>query len=191
MHITKQPCSREEVRLIWTDLEMSGLEPDQDKVLEAAFIITDGNLREIAEAPPWVLHQPDSVLDNMDEWNTRTHTNSGLIGRCRASTLSEQDAEEQILAFLRQHVKPGESPMCGNSIGQDRRFMVRHLPQLEAFFHYRNFDVSTFKIAVHMYAPDAPTPQKSESRHQALDDIKDSIEEMRRYVRLLWPDIGL
>ena len=192
MQISKQQPKRDEIRLIWTDLEMSGLDPDRDKVLEAAFIITDGNLREIAESPSWAFYQPDSVLDGMDDWNRRTHGNTGLTARCRDSDLTTEEGEEKILKFLRQHVRPGESPMCGNSIGQDRRFMARHLPRTEAFFHYRNFDVSSFKIAAYMYMTEALfSPPKAESTHRALDDIRDSIEEMRRYARLLWPNLGI
>lgn len=191
MRIAKREPKREDIRLIWTDLEMSGLNPDTDTVLEAAFVITDGNLRELAESPSWVFRQPDSVLDNMDDWNRHTHGNSGLIARCRESELTLAAGEDEILRFLREHVRAGESPMCGNSIGQDRRFMARHLPRVEEFFHYRNFDVSTFKIAVYLYMTSALAPKKSESRHRALDDIKDSIEEMRRYARLLWPDAGI
>ena len=191
MRITKQQPKREDIRLVWTDLEMSGLDPDRDTVLEAAFIITDGNLRELAESPSWAFHQPDSVLDNMDDWNRHTHAKSGLTARCRASSLTAEAGEEEILRFLRAHAKDGESPMCGNSIGQDRRFMARHLPRTEAFFHYRNFDVSTFKIAAYLYAKNAPIPKKSESLHRALDDIKDSIAEMRGYARLLWPELEL
>lgn len=191
MKISKQEPKRENIRLIWTDLEMSGLDPDCDMVLEAAFIITDGNLREIAESPVWVFHQPDSVLDNMDDWNRSTHGKTGLIERVRASTLTTAAGTEEILEFLRAHLGAGESPMCGNSIGQDRRFMARQLPLVEAFFHYRNFDVSTFKMAAYLYMAHALIPQKVESSHQAMDDIRDSITEMRSYVRLLWPDAGV
>lgn len=191
MQITKQPPKREDVRLVWTDLEMSGLDPERDRVLEAAFIITDGNLREIAESPSWVFHCPDSVLDQMDDWNRRTHAKTGLIDLCRRSELTAAAGEEEILRFLGGHVRPGASPMCGNSIGQDRRFMARHLPRLEAHFHYRNLDVSSFKIAAFLYMPQALRPPKAESTHRAMDDIKDSIAEMRRYGRILWPDAGI
>ena len=185
MHVAKKSApEREKIRLVWTDLEMSGLDPDSDKVLEAAFIITDGNLDTIAEAPVWVIYQPDSVLDGMDSWNKRTHGDSGLIERCRHSTLSEERAQQEMLAFLQQHAKFGESPMCGNSICQDRRFMARHLPKVEAFFHYRNFDVSAVKIAAYLYANKAfQSWDKPQSRHQALDDIRDSIAEMKHYAR--------
>ncbi len=190
MHIAKQtpPPPRETVRLIWTDLEMSGLNPDSDAVLEAAFIITDGNLEIVAEAPVWAIHQPDSVLDGMDDWNRRTHGESGLVARCRESQLTEAAVQKEILQFLLLHAKAGESPMCGNSICQDRRFMARCLPAVEAFFHYRNFDVSTLKIAARLYAPEILRAwEKPPSRHQALDDIKDSIDEMRYYARHFWP----
>ncbi len=190
MNISKNtpPPPRDKIRLIWTDLEMSGLDPDTDLVLEAAFIITDGNLRVIAEALPWVIHQPDSVFEAMDDWNKRTHGDSGLIDRCRKSNLSAEAAEKQILEFLQSHVKKSESPMCGNSICQDRRFMARHLPKLEYFFHYRNLDVSTFKIGVHLYSHEIMSSwEKPTSRHQALDDIRDSIDEMKHYMRHLFP----
>lgn len=183
MQITKQSPAPPpaEVRLIWSDLEMSGLEPATDEILEAAFVITDGKLETIAESV-WVLHHPDSVLDGMDDWNRRTHGNSGLIERCRNSTLTVAAAEEEILKFLRAHVREGESPICGNSICQDRRFIARHMPKLEAFFHYRNFDVTSLKIASYLFAPKAFEEwEKPESHHRGLDDIHDSIKEMRHY----------
>lgn len=186
MSISKQLMPREERRLIWTDLEMSGLNPESDVVLEAAFIITDGNLKIMAEAEPWVIHQPDSVLDGMDAWNARTHGDSGLTERCRRSRLSAAEADADIVEFLRRHAPSGDSPMCGNTICQDRRFMARHLPASEKFFHYRNFDVSSFKIAFQMYAPERMRA-KPPSRHRALDDIRDSIGEMRHYLDELWP----
>ena len=182
---------RKKIRLIWTDMEMSGLDPDSDVVLEAAFVVTDGNLDTVAEAPVWVLHQPDSVLDNMDEWNRRVHGNSGLVARCRESTLDAAAATTAILQFLGRHTGRGQSPMCGNSICQDRRFMARHLPKVEDFFHYRNFDVSAFKIALHLYNSEVMQSwKKPPSRHQAIDDIHDSIAEMRHYIKHLWSDGG-
>ena len=162
--------------------------PTPTKCLEAAFIITDGNLREIAESPSWVFHQPDSVLDNMDDWNKKTHSKTGLLELCRKSSLSETQGEEEILQFLREHAAPGMSPMCGNSIGQDRRFMVRHLPRVEAFFHYRNWDVSSFKMAVFLYQPETIPAKNKSSVHRGMDDIRDSIAEMRHYIKNLWPD---
>lgn len=194
MLISKQspPPEREKIRLIWTDLEMSGLDPETDVVLEAAFIITDGNFTIIAESEPWVIYQPDSVLNGMDDWNRRTHGASGLIDRCRASSLSAAAAEQEILRFLRQHIEAGESPMCGNSICQDRRFMARELPELERFFHYRNLDVSALKIIVYLLAPEVlQSWSKPPSQHQALADIRDSINEMRHYARHLLPARGL
>lgn len=190
MKITKNTApDRAKTRLIWTDLEMSGLNPEADKVLEAAFIITDGGLNIVAEAEPWAIAQPDAVLDGMDDWNRRTHGESGLVDRCRASKLSEEAASAEIIAFLEKHTARGESPMCGNSICQDRRFMVRHLPKVEEFFHYRNFDVSSFKIAMHLYAPTVlDSFAKPESAHQALSDIRDSIDEMRFYLNHFFPD---
>lgn len=170
-------------RLIWIDLEMSGLDPDNDMILEAAVIITDGELNEVVEWPPWAIHQPDSILDNMDAWNMKTHGESGLIERCRQSALSAAAAEREIIKALEKHVKKQSSPMCGNSICQDRRFMARHMPALEAYFHYRNFDVSAFKIAAQLYYPAIAEEIKGKkpASHQALDDIRASIEEMRLY----------
>ena len=178
-HTPSPPMS--EVRLIWLDLEMSGLEPDTDKILEAAFVITDGDLNSIAESV-WVLHHPDSIFDGMDEWNRRTHNHSGLIERCRNSALTAEAAEEEILTFLRTHAREGGSPMCGNSICQDRRFLAHHMPKLEAFFHYRNFDVTSLKIAAYLYAPKIFEEwDKPPSRHRGLDDVHDSIKEFRHY----------
>lgn len=177
-------------RLIWIDLEMSGLQPEQDVILEAAIIITDVQLNPLLEWEPWVIHQPDSVLDGMDKWNTRTHGDSGLIDRCRASTLSVAAAERAILKALGKHLSAQSSPMCGNSICQDRRFLAKHMPKLEAFFHYRNFDVSAFKIAAQLYYPHLADEVKSQksSSHQALDDIRASIDEMKFYrQRMLLP----
>lgn len=130
---TTKYISREDARFIWTDLEMSGLDPDSDKILEAAFIITDGNLKVLAQAPVWVVHQSEAVLNNMDAWNKRTHTESGLVLRCRHSKKNEVVVEKEILKFLKEHVKPGQSPMCGNSICQDRRFLARNMPKVERF----------------------------------------------------------
>ena len=186
MPITKK--SREQIRLIWVDLEMSGLNPDHDTVLEAAFVITDADLNITTEAATWVIHQPDAVLENMDKWNTRTHNHSGLVDECRASSLTLAAAEREILRFLKKHVKQDASPMCGNSICQDRRFMARCLPRVERFFHYRNFDVSSFKIAASLFAPKVLEKlKKPSSSHRACDDILASVAEMRNYVNEILP----
>ena len=172
-------------RLVWVDLEMTGLVPEKDVILEAAVILTDRELNIVREWEPWVVHQPDAILDGMDKWNTRTHSESGLIDKCRASKLSVAAAERAIIKELKQHVDKHRSPMCGNSICQDRRFMARHMPLLEDYFHYRNFDVSAFKIAAQLYYPKlfAEVKGKKPASHQALDDIRASIEEMKFYRR--------
>ncbi len=168
-------------RLIWIDLEMTGLDCQADSIIEIATIVTDANLEVIAEGPVIAIHQPDSVLEGMDEWNTRQHTGSGLVERVRVSRVSAAKAEQATLAFLGAHLKPNSSPMCGNSICQDRRFMAREMPELEAFFHYRNLDVSTLKILAGLWAPQVLSGVNKESEHLALDDIRDSIVELRHY----------
>jgi oligoribonuclease len=167
--------------LIWVDMEMTGLEPDADVVIEIATIVTDSDLNTLAEGPVIALHQSDERLAGMDEWNTTHHNRSGLVDRVRASRETEQSATEQTIAFLEQWVPAGASPMCGNTICQDRRFMARHLPQLEVFFHYRNLDVSTLKILMKAWRPDLEAGIKKTATHLALDDIRESIEEMRYY----------
>ena len=166
--------------LIWVDMEMTGLIPEEHRVIEIATIVTVSNLTVLAEGPVLAIHQNTAALDAMDEWNTRTHTGSGLVDRVRSSTLSEHAATEATLAFLADWVPAGQSPMCGNSICQDRRFMARHMPELEAFFHYRNLDVSTLKILMQRWRPDIPAAPKK-GAHQALEDIRESIEELRHY----------
>jgi len=166
--------------LIWVDMEMTGLVPETHRVIEIATIVTDTNLAVLAEGPVIAIHQQPAELEAMDEWNTRTHTRSGLVDRVRSSTITEQDATEATLDFLRQWVPEGKSPMCGNSICQDRRFMARHMPELETFFHYRNLDVSTLKILMQRWRPDLPEAPK-QGVHQALEDIRESIEELRHY----------
>ena len=166
--------------LIWVDMEMTGLVPETHRVIEIATIVTDTNLAVLAEGPVIAIHQEPAELEVMDEWNTRTHTRSGLVDRVRSSTITEQDATEATLDFLRQWVPEGKSPMCGNSICQDRRFMARHMPELETFFHYRNLDVSTLKILMQRWRPDLPEAPK-QGAHQALEDIRESIEELRHY----------
>ncbi|MAF82974.1 MAG: oligoribonuclease [Gammaproteobacteria bacterium] len=168
-------------RLIWIDLEMTGLDCQSDSIIEIATIVTDANLEIIAEGPVVAIHQPDTVLGGMDEWNTRQHTQSGLVERVRASQVSAAEAEQMTLAFLDNHLKPKHSPVCGNSICQDRRFMSREMPALEAFFHYRNLDVSTLKILANLWAPGVLEGVEKKSEHLALADIRDSIAELRHY----------
>ena len=166
--------------LVWVDMEMTGLIPEVDRVIEIATIVTDSHLNVLAEGPVIAIKQPDAALEAMDEWNTRTHSASGLVERVRSSTVSEQLASDMTLDFLREWVPEGMSPMCGNSICQDRRFMARHMPALEKYFHYRNLDVSTLKILAQLWLPDLPDLPK-QGAHQALADIRDSIEELRHY----------
>ncbi|MFW6341771.1 MAG: oligoribonuclease [Halothiobacillaceae bacterium] len=173
--------SNPEENLIWIDLEMTGLDPDHDRIIEVATLVTDKHLNVLAQGPVIAIHQDDSVLGAMDEWNTRTHGESGLTARVRASRLTVEDAERQTLEFLRQWVPEGRSPMCGNSICQDRRFMARLMPRLEAFFHYRNLDVSTIKEIARRWFPDVAAGLKKHSSHQALDDIRASIAELNYY----------
>ncbi|MDA8693835.1 oligoribonuclease [Pseudomonadales bacterium] len=168
-------------RLIWIDLEMSGLKPDSDVIIEIATIVTDADLRVLGEGPMLAIHQPDSVLDNMDEWNTFHHGQSGLTKRVRESVITVAEAEAQTIKFLQRHLQKGDSPMCGNSICQDRRFLANYMPELEAFFHYRNLDVSTLKELARRWKPKALEGMKKKSSHLAMDDIKDSIEELRYY----------
>ncbi len=166
--------------LVWMDLEMTGLNPDTDTILEIATLITDRNLKIIAEGPSLVVHHPQEVLDGMDEWCTEHHGASGLSARVLASDISLAEAEAQTLNFIHQHVPEKTSPLCGNSIHQDRRFLVRHMPQLEKYLHYRNIDVSTIKELVRRWYPDLTLPAKK-GRHLALDDIRESIDELRFY----------
>ena len=170
-----------EWNLIWIDLEMTGLDPARDRIIEVAAIVTDSNLDTVAEGPVMAIHQPSSVLEGMDQWNTRQHGQSGLLERVRASTVDEAEAERTMLEFLEQHVPKGVSPMCGNSICQDRRFLVRWMPQLEAYFHYRHIDVSTLKELARRWAPGVADGVRKSGRHLALDDIRDSIAELRHY----------
>ena len=167
--------------LVWVDLEMTGLDPDRDVVIEIATIVTDAHLNVIAEGPVLAIHQSDAVLATMDEWNTRQHGKSGLTQRVRESRLDEEAVQDLTLEFLRRHVPPGKSPMCGNSICQDRRFMARYMPRLEAFFHYRNLDVSTVKELARRWRPDVLATVTKQGNHLALDDIRDSIAELRHY----------
>jgi len=168
-------------RLAWLDMEMTGLSPDTDRIIEVAIVITDSDLAAVAEAPVLVVRQPDAVLAAMDDWNKATHARSGLIDRVKASPLSERDVEERMLEFLREHVPANASPMCGNSICQDRRFLARWMPKLEAYFHYRNLDVSTVKELCKRWKPDVAKGFNKASKHEALADIQESIEELRYY----------
>ena len=172
-----------ETNLIWIDLEMTGLIPEQDYIIEIATVITDAQLNLLAEGPVMALNQPESVLAAMDDWNMNQHTRSGLLQRVRGSEFSESDAEKLTLEFLRKYVAAGVSPMCGNSICQDRRFLYRHMTELEKYFHYRNLDVSTVKELVKRWTNN-PEPFDKESTHLALNDIRDSIEELRHYRKL-------
>lgn len=168
-------------RLVWIDLEMTGLEPETDRIIEIATVVTDAHLNVIAEGPVLAVHQPEEVLAQMDDWCTRTHGNSGLTRRVQESRVSEAEAERQTLAFLSQHIRAGISPMCGNSIGQDRRFLARYMKDLEAFFHYRNIDVSTLKELARRWHPAALEGFSKQGTHLALDDILESIAELRHY----------
>ena len=166
--------------LVWVDMEMTGLIPEVDRVIEIATIVTDSHLNVLAEGPVIAIKQPESALEAMDEWNTRTHSASGLVERVRSSAVSEQMASDMTVDFLKEWVPEGMSPMCGNSICQDRRFMARHMPALQKYFHYRNLDVSTLKILAQRWRPDLPDLPK-QGAHQALADIRESIEELRHY----------
>jgi oligoribonuclease len=170
-----------ENHLVWLDMEMTGLDPERDRIIEMAMIVTDNNLVTVAESPVWAVHQPDDVLDAMDDWNKSTHGKSGLIERVRASTLDEAAVEAAALAFMQEYVAKRISPMCGNSIGQDRRFMARYMPVLEDWFHYRNIDVSTLKELCRRWAPEVAKGFEKESAHTALADIRESIEELKYY----------
>ncbi len=167
--------------LIWIDLEMTGLDPERDTILEIATLVTDSSLALIEEGPVFAVSQPDAVLQAMDDWNKRHHGASGLIGRVKASTVSMAEAERASIEFLSRHVPAGKSPMCGNSICQDRRFLARWMPELERFFHYRNLDVSTVKELATRWAPDVAAGLTKESRHEALADIRESLRELEYY----------
>lgn len=170
-----------ETHLIWIDLEMTGLNVNHDHIIEIATIITNSDLDVIAEGPALAIYQPDEILKQMDQWNTTHHNNSGLVDRVRNSTINEQEAEQVTLNFLAKYIPPGFSPMCGNSICQDRRFLHKHMPNLEGYFHYRNLDVSTLKILAQRWAPRIAAELTKESRHLALDDVRESIAELRHY----------
>lgn len=169
------------LRLIWIDLEMTGLSPENDRIIEIATIVTDANLNVVAEGPVIAVAQEKARMDAMDEWNTKHHGASGLVKRVLESEVNEAEAERQTIDFLKQHAKKGASPMCGNSICQDRRFLARYMPELERYFHYRNLDVSTLKELARRWAPKILSGIKKDSKHIALEDIKDSIDELKYY----------
>ncbi|MBN3082855.1 MULTISPECIES: oligoribonuclease [Pectobacterium] len=171
----------DENNLIWIDLEMTGLNPDHDRIIEIATLVTDANLNVLAEGPVMAVHQSDSQLALMDDWNVRTHGASGLTDRVKASTIDERAAELETLAFLQKWVPAGKSPICGNSIGQDRRFLFRYMPELEAYFHYRYLDVSTLKELARRWKPEILTGFKKQGTHQAMDDIRESLAELAYY----------
>ena len=173
--------AQDQNNLVWLDMEMTGLDPDKDRIIEIAIVVTDSQLATRAEAPVAVVHQLGTILDAMDDWNKSTHARSGLIDKVKASTLTEAAAEEQLLAFLAQHVPARTSPMCGNSICQDRRFLARYMPRLEAYFHYRNLDVSTLKELVKRWKPEVAKGLVKQGKHEALADIYESIEELKYY----------
>ena len=179
--ITETPVRPNELNLVWVDMEMTGLEPDTDRIIEVAVLVTDMHLNILAEGPVFAIHQSDAVLDGMDAWNKGTHGRSGLIERVKASTVTEAQAEEQLIAFLKQYVPKGKSPMCGNTICQDRRFMARTMPKLEAFFHYRNLDVSTLKELCKRWRPELAAGFKKHQKHTAMADILESVEELKYY----------
>ncbi len=175
------PARPNEFNLVWLDMEMTGLDPENDRIIEVAVVVTDSELNIIGEGPVFAIHQSDAALDAMDAWNKGTHGRSGLIERVKASTVTEADAEAALIAFLKDYVPAGKSPMCGNSICQDRRFMARGMPKLEAFFHYRNLDVSTLKELCKRWKPEIASGFKKHQKHTALADIIESIEELRYY----------
>lgn len=167
--------------LVWLDMEMTGLFPDRDRIIELAMVVTDSQLNVVAEGPVWVVHQSDAVLDGMDEWNRNTHGRSGLTARVKTATTDEATVEAEALAFLKLHVPRLASPMCGNSICQDRRFMARYMPALEDWFHYRNLDVSTLKELCKRWKPELAKGLKKHGKHEALADIYESIDELKYY----------
>ncbi|GGI20928.1 oligoribonuclease [Oxalicibacterium faecigallinarum] len=175
------PLRPNEFNLVWVDMEMTGLDPDKDRIIEVAVVVTDSELNIIGEGPVFAIHQPDEIMDGMDAWNKGTHGRSGLIDRVKNSTVSEADAEAALIEFLKKYVPAGKSPMCGNTICQDRRFMARGMPKLEAFFHYRNLDVSTLKELCKRWKPELASGFKKHQKHTALADIIESIEELRYY----------
>ena len=179
--MTDTAIPRSDDNLVWIDLEMTGLFPDTDRIIEIAVIVTDAQLAQRVEGPVFAVHQSDAALDAMDDWNKGTHGRSGLIGRVKASTVDDASAEAQVIEFLAQYVGKGKSPMCGNSICQDRRFLANYMPKLEAFFHYRNLDVSTLKELAKRWRPEILSGFKKAQAHTALADIQESIDELIHY----------
>lgn len=173
--------AKSDQNLVWLDCEMTGLDPERERIIEIAVIVTGPKLESRVEGPVLVIHQSNEQLDKMDAWNKGTHGKNGLIDKVKASTLSEAQAEEQLIAFLNQYVPKNSSPMCGNSIGQDRRFLVKYMPKLEAFFHYRNLDVSTLKELSKRWRPEVYNSFKKQQRHTALADVHESIDELEHY----------
>ena len=167
--------------LVWIDMEMTGLDPERDRIIEIATIITDTHLNVVAEGPVIAIHQSDNVLEGMDEWNTKTHNETGLVNRVRTSGHDEREAEQETLKFIKAHVPKNRSPLCGNSICQDRRFLARHMPELERWLHYRNLDVSTLKELARRWSPTIYEGVVKRNTHRALDDIRESIDELRHY----------
>ncbi len=178
---TNTPLSKSDKNLVWLDCEMTGLEPERERIIEIAVIVTSPDLSVRLEGPVFAIHQSDALLNQMDAWNKGTHGKSGLIDKVKASTVDEEQAESQLIAFLSQYVPANGSPMCGNSIGQDRRFLVKYMPKLEAFFHYRNLDVSTLKELAKRWNPVVYTSFKKQQRHTALADVHESIDELLHY----------
>ncbi|MDO5289848.1 MAG: oligoribonuclease [Pseudomonadota bacterium] len=181
MQAPAQELPKSDQNLVWLDCEMTGLDPEKERIIEIAVVVTGPQLAPRVEGPVLVIHQPDSVLDAMDAWNKGTHGRSGLIDKVKASTLSEAEAEVQLMAFLQRYVPKGASPLCGNTIGQDRRFLVKYMPQLEAFFHYRNVDVSTLKELARRWRPEVVNGFKKQQAHTALADVHESIDELAHY----------
>ena len=181
MSDTATPLTKSDLNLVWLDCEMTGLDPEKERIIEIAVVVTGPNLEPRVEGPVLVIHQADEVLNRMDAWNKGTHGRSGLIDKVKASTTTEAEAEAQLLAFLAKYVPKGVSPMCGNSIGQDRRFLVKYMPRLESFFHYRNVDVSTFKELARRWRPEVYSAFKKAQKHTALADIHESIDELLHY----------
>jgi oligoribonuclease len=179
--LKNQAKALNESRLVWLDMEMTGLDPAVERIIEVAVIVTEPDLTIVAEGPVMVIHQEDAVLDAMDKWNKGTHGKSGLIDKVKASVFNEQDAEQVLLDFLAQHVPAGKSPLCGNTVSQDRRFMYKYMPKLEQFFHYRTIDVSTLKELARRWRPELLKGFEKHSKHEALADIHESIQELRYY----------
>jgi oligoribonuclease len=173
--------SQDANNLVWMDMEMSGLDPDRDRILEVAVVVTDARLETLAEAPVMVLHQPEATLEAMDEWNRSTHAKSGLIAKVRESRMTEAEVESRLREFVARYVPERVSPLCGNSICQDRRFLARYMPALEAYFHYRNLDVSVLKELARRWKPEVYKRLEKKGRHEALADIHESIAELRFY----------